>query len=168
MKKLLVFLCILTCLFSLVSCDPGVKRLDKDELFANTVKIELVDYENGNPKLLRLKGKEKPKFDFNNATLIAALDESRFEDILKEVAEYDYLVFGTALNEPMGKTLILYQSNGNIIVLFGCTYTDDNNENFYYGDCNVFDSNGMFVEHIGDVGYQFGDMIESKYFQTAP
>ena len=46
MKKLLVFLCILICLFSLVSCDPGAKRLDKDELFANTLKIELVDYEN--------------------------------------------------------------------------------------------------------------------------
>ena len=168
MKKVLSFICVLCCLLLLVGCDPGTNHIDRDELFANTVKIELYDYKNENPELLRINGKEKPRFDFNKATLIATLDESDFENILNDISEDVYLVFGTALNEPMGKTLVLHQSNGNMIVLFGCTYTDDNNKTFYYGDCNVFDSEGVFVENVGDVGHLFGDMIESKYFQATP
>jgi hypothetical protein len=86
MKKALIIVLVLTCLFGLVGCDPAVKTLYKDELLANTTKIELVDYENENPKLLNLKRKEKPRFDFNKATLIATLDETHFEDILNDVA----------------------------------------------------------------------------------
>lgn len=168
MRKVLIIVLVLTCLFGLVACDPGVSYLNKDELLANTVKIELIHYENENPKLLRIGAKENPRFDFNKATLIATLDETHFEDILNDVAEIDYLIFGTALNEPLGKTLVLYQSNGNMIVLFGCVYTNEKNKTFYYGDCNIFDENGVFVEHIGDVGYLFLDEIESTYFQNNP
>lgn len=167
MKKVLIIVLTLICLLGLVGCDPGINNLSKGELLADTVKIELYDYKNENPELLRLSRKN-PSFDFNKATLIATLDESDFENILNDIAEDEYLVFGTALNEPMGKTLVLHQSNGNMIVLFGCTYTDDNNKTFYYGDCNVFDSEGVFVENVGDVGHLFGDMIESKYFQATP
>ena len=168
MKKALIIVLVLTCLFGLVGCDPAVKTLYKDELLANTTKIELVDYENENPELLNLSRKEKPRFDFNKATLIATLDETHFEDILSDVAEIDYLDFGTALNEPMGKTLVLHQSNGNMIVLFGCVYTNEKDKTFYYGDCFVFDENGVFVEYIGDVGYLFLDEVESSYFQNNP
>jgi len=168
MKRVLIIILALTCLLGLVGCDPGINNLSEDELLANTVKIELIDYENESPKLLNLRGMKKPKFDFNNATLIATLDESRFEDIINYVAENDYQVFGTALNEPMGKTLVLYQSNGNMIVLYGCIYTNEKDKTFYYGDCYVFDENGVFIEHIGDVGYLFSDTIESTYFQSTP
>ena len=168
MKKVLIIVLMLTFLLGMVSCDPGTNYLDKTELFENTVKIELFDYENENPKLLRLSGKKKPCFDFNKATLIATLDESHFEDILSEIARYDYLNFGTALNEPMGKTLVLYQSNGNMIVLFGCIYTNEKDTTFYYGDCYEFNENGVFVKYIGDVSYLFVDKIESAYFQNNP
>ena len=79
MKKSLIIVLVLTCLFGLVGCDPAVKTLYKDELLTNTTKIELVDYENENPELLNLSRKEKPRFDFNKATLIATLDETHFE-----------------------------------------------------------------------------------------
>ena len=168
MKKALIVVLILTCLLGLVGCDPGVNNLYKDELLANTVKIELFHYENKNPKLLRTSAREKPSFDFNKATLIATLDETHFEDIINDVTQIDYFVFGTALNEPMGKTLVLYQNNGNIIVLYGCVYTNEKNKTFYYGDCYIFDENGVFVEYIGDVGYLFLDEIEATYFQKNP
>lgn len=164
MKKALVIVLVLTCLLGLVGCDPATNNLSKDELLANTVKIELIDYENESPELLTLSGIKKPKFDYNKATLIATLDESRFEDIINHVAENDYLDFGTALNEPMGKTLVLYQSNGNMIVLYGCSYTNEKDKTFYYGDCYVFDEDGVFIEYIGDVDHLFSDMIESTYF----
>ncbi len=168
MKKVLIIVLALTCLLVPVGCDPATNNLSEDELLTNTVKIELVDYENENPKLLTLSGTKKPKFDFNKTTLIATLDESRFEDVINYVAENDYLDFGTALNEPMGKTLVLYQSNGNMIVLYGCIYTNEKDKTFYYGDCYVFDEDGVFVEYIGDVSHLFSDTIESTYFQSNP
>ena len=167
-KKLLAIALVLASLLCMVGCDPGVKNLYHDELLANTVRIELVDYENDSPKLLRLSARKKPCFDLNKAALVATLDEAHFEDILNDVAEGDYLDFGTALNEPMGKTLVLYQSNGNMIVLFGCVYTNEQDKTWYYGDCYVFDENGVFVEYIGDVGHLFSDMIESTYFVNSP
>ena len=165
MKKVLIIVLTLTCLLGMVGCDPGINNLSKGELLADTVKIELYDYKNENPELLRLSRK-KPSFDFNKATLIATLDESRFEEILNDIAEQNYLDFGTALNEPMGKTLVLHQSNGNMIVLFGCVY-ETKNSTYYYGDCYMFDKNGVLVEYIGgDVSHVFIDEIESTYFQT--
>ena len=168
MKKTLAIVLVFTFLFVLVGCDPGSRTLNKDELLANTVKIELYEYQNENPELLRISGKKKPHFDFDNATLIATLNEAYFEDLMNDLANDTYLVFGTALNEPMGKTLVLHQQNGNMYVLFGCTYINDKEKTFYYGDCYVFDENGKFVEYVGDVGHLFGEEIASRYFQNNP
>lgn len=170
MKKALMILLVLTCLLGLVGCDPRTNQLPKDEVLANTVKIELVYYENKNPELLNIRRTrgEKPHFDFNKATVMATLDESHFKDLLNEVTDTRYTFYGTSLNEPMGKTLILYQSNGNMIVLFGCVYKNEKGGTRYYGDCNIFDENGVFIEHIGDVGYLFSDRIEATYFQNNP
>lgn len=168
MKKVLIIMLVLTCLLGLVGCDPETNNFSKDELLANTVKIELIDYENESPKLLTISSMKKPKFDFNKATLIATLDDSRYGDVINYVAGADYLDYGTALNEPMGKALVLYQNNGNMIVLYGCVYTNEKDKTFYHGDCYVFDENGVFVEHMGDVGHLFSDTIESTYFQSKP
>lgn len=165
MKKTVSFICIIVYLLFLIGCDPAIRFLDKNELIANTVKIELYDYKNENPKNLRINGIIKPKFNFNKATLIATLDEAYFENILNDIAKNGYMYSGSALNEPIGKTLVLHQSNGNIIVLFGCPYTNNDNKTYYYGDCYVFDKSGALVEYIGGVGQLFSERIESTYFQ---
>ena len=72
---------------------PGVKTLDGGELLENTVKIELYYYENTNPKLINLNSKKTPSFDFSKATFIAALEESHFEDVVKDIAKQECLVF---------------------------------------------------------------------------
>ena len=85
MKKFLSFIvCMILSLFCFAGCDPSFNYIDAEETIANTVKIELVDYKNENPKLLKLKKKEKPKFDFSKATLIATLDNSQFENIIND------------------------------------------------------------------------------------
>ncbi len=172
MKKRISFvfmlMCVLSCLFGLIGCDPGINKLDADELLANTAKIEWVNYTNDDPKIIPINKKNRPIFDFNKTSLIATLDESRFEDIFNDLASIDYLIFETALNEPMGKTLILYQSNGNMIVFYGCLYTNEKGETLYPGDCYVFDKSGVLVEYIGRTGFTFSDWIESEYFLTSP
>lgn len=166
MRKNILIVFVLTCLIGLVGCDPGTNTIDGDELLENTVKIELYYYENTSPKLVKLNGKNMPTFDFSKATFIAALDESLFEDVLKDIAEQECLVYGNALNAPIGKTMILYQENGNMVVLFSCVYEDENKLTRYYGECNVFDEKGVFIEHIGRIGSDYVDTLESTYFES--
>ena len=164
MKRALIIVFVLTCLLGLVGCDPGTTTIDGDELLKNTVKIELYNYENTSPKLYKLNSEKSPIFDFSKATFIAELDKSHFEDVIKDIAKQECLVFGNALNEPIGKTMILYQENGNMVVLFSCVYTNGEKITRYYGECNVFDENGMFIEHIGRIGSDYVDTLEANYF----
>ena len=160
----MIIVLVLTCLLGLVGCDPGRTTIDGDELLKNTVKIELYNYENTSPELYKLNSKKLPIFDFSKATFIAELDKSHFEDVIKDIAKQECLVFGNALNEPIGKTMILYQENGNMVVLFSCVYKNGEKLTKYYGECNVFDENGMFIEHIGRIGSDYVDTLEANYF----
>ena len=164
-KKLLIIMSVLTCLLALVGCDPGWNMLDENELLSNTTKIELVNYENTKPKLKRIRGKNTSTFDFSKATYIATLDESSFEAVIKDIAEQELLVFGRTLNEPIGKTMVLYQDNGNMVVLFGCIYKNEKIGTRYYGYCNIYDENGKFVDYLGDINYDYVDELETKYFE---
>ena len=165
MKRLISLVLMFMFMLALVSCDPATHRLNADELLANTTKIELVNYENENPQMIRnIEGEKKPTFDFNKATLIATLDDSKLEDVVKDVSNRGYLYYDGALNEPIGKTLILYQSNGNMVVLNNCVYTDKTGDTKYYGDCCIYDANGVFIEYIGRVGNNYIDSLESQYF----
>jgi hypothetical protein len=56
-------------MLGLTGCDPAWDEIDGDELLEHTVKIELYDYENTKPKLLKLNRRKKPVFDFDKATV---------------------------------------------------------------------------------------------------
>ena len=165
MKKILIIVLFLACLLGLVGCDPGRHRLDANELLSNTVRIELVHYENTNPKVLRIGRRKTPIFDFCNATPIATLADSHIEEVVKDIAARDLYLIGRTLNQPIGKTLILYQRDGNMIVLFGCAYENKKGDTKYYGMCNIFDENGQFVEYLGDISHDYVDTLEAKYFE---
>ena len=168
-SSILLLFCVFSCLICFISCDPVTSELDVDKLITDTVKIELVDYENENPKLIyNLDGKEKPTFDFNKATLTSTLDDSKIEDVVNDLGNYGYLYWGRTWNEPIGETLILYQSNGDIFVLYGCIYEDKKGRTFYPGACIMFDRDGKYIEYIGDFGYAGMDEIKSKYFTDTP
>ena len=165
MKKLLTIVLILCCLLGLAACDPGMGHLNKEELLENTVKIELYLYENTDPKQVRLGGKETPIFDFSKATFIAALDDSLMEDVAEDIALHDLFLFNRTLNEPIGKTLVLHQKNGNMLVLFSCVYQNKQGGTRYYGYCNLYDQNGVFIDYLGDIGSDYVDDLESRFFE---
>ena len=164
MKKMLAALLALACLLGLTACDPGWARVDGEELLSNTVKIQLVEYENTAPKYYRLGRKQQACFDFDQTTLLAELDEFGFEDLINDIASYDLMVFDMALNEPIGKTLILYQSNGNMIVLFGGVHQYDNGRKKIFGQCNVYDETGKLVDYLGDISSNYVDELAERYF----
>ena len=97
MKKIIsVFILACICLLSFASCDPGSNVLDIDYLLENTTKVELVFYNNEEPEILNLNKTEKPKFDFNKATLIETLDIAYTEDIVNELVGGDLTVLDEA------------------------------------------------------------------------
>ena len=163
----LALVCALTCLLVFTGCDPGTGSLNTDELLANTVKIELVNYENEDPKIIfNLDGKEKPKFDFKKVTPIATLDDSKIGDVINYLGKHEYLYWSRTYNEPIGKTLILYQSNGDMLVFYGCIYEDGKGKTSYPGACIMFDKDGKYIEYIGDFGYAGMEEVISKYFPS--
>ena len=163
MRKFLSFIvCMILSLFCFAGCDPAFNGIDAEKTLATTVRIELVDYKNENPKLLKLRKEEKPKFDFSKATLIATLDDSQFENIINDMSKIILLMYPRALNEPIGKTIILYQQNGDMIVFYSTVYTDS--KGYYYG-CTKFDKNGVFIEYLGDIdSYNLFTSLETTYF----
>ena len=167
MKKGFVILLILACLFSLVACDPGWAHIDGEALLRNTSKIELVYYENTDPKLIDLRKSNIPNFDFNKVTPIAVLDECYFEDIITDISQQELLLFGRTLNEPIGKTLLLYQKDSSIVVLYGCVYKNKRGSKRYYGQCNIYDEAGRFIEYLGDIDTDYINTLESTYFNSS-
>ena len=70
-----------------MGCDPGMAHLDGEELLQNTVRIELVHYENTSPKLIRRSQTNVQTFDFGKVTPIAVLDDSLIEDVVMDMAK---------------------------------------------------------------------------------
>lgn len=166
MKKRLIVLFVIASLFVLAGCDPGVNSLDKRTLLENTVKIELMEYENPAPKLVQPGKKDPSRFHFDNATSIATLDASRFEALITEIAQTELLLWGRTLNEPIGKTLVLYQKDGSMLVLFSTIYENKTGSKRYYACCNLYDENGTFVEYLGDLPTDYVATLEDRHFQT--
>lgn len=166
MKKVWIIVFTLICLLGLNGCDPGSNQIDVNEILNNTEKIELFQYKNTKPKLLRPSKWKTPVFNFSNATLLATLDDSYIEDVVKDIAGEELLVFGKVLNEPIGKTMVLYQSDGNMLVLFGCLYKNEKGGTRYYGQCILFDENGKYIEYLGNIDHDYVDKLALKYFDS--
>ena len=168
MKKAWILVFVFACLFGLVGCDPSTNSIDAEELLRNTEKIELVHYENEHPKLVRLDGKHAPVFDSGKTTTIAVLDDAHMEDVVQDIAQQQLLLWGRTVNEPVGKTLILYQRNGTMLVLFGCVYKNRIGVTKYFGSCNLYSQDGTFMEYLGDIASDYVDILELKYFKSNP
>lgn len=145
MKKYLWALIVLLSFF-FVGCDPATYHFDADALIADTVKIELAECENDDPEEFFIDEDHIPSFDYGNAKIIDSLDPGQFESFIVGLAaitfhiEEDY-----SANMPIGRTLILHQSNGDMIVL-SCNGFDGE----YYSFASLFDSNSHFIAHIAN------------------
>ena len=173
MKRLITIIVTLigtlACLWIFTGCDPPRRRVNVDELLANTIKIELVYYENAHPtKIENLDGEMKPIFDFNKVIPMATLDDSKNEDLIKYLGGYSLSFWNRTWNEPIGKTLIFYQSNGNMLVLYGGVYEDEKGDTYYPSGCIMFDKDGKYIEYIGDFGYLDIEALISIHFMTKP
>lgn len=163
MKKLILFITLLftLTLFGCVS-DPNTYYFDSNILLNNTMKIDLVYYQNDAPEMIVVDQSDFPNFEFGSSTVIETLDSSLLESFILELSLITFHIQNKSSNSPVGNTLILHQTNGNMIVI-SCTLIDGT----AYSFVSTFDSDSHFIEHIARFADRpkFDEMLQ-KYFNS--
>ena len=142
-KFILGFIVIVLFSIVLTGCDPATYYFDADVLISNTIKIELVECKNDKPELIEINEKKITSFDYDNVEVIDSLDYSQFESFITKLSSITFHKENYSVNKPIGRTLILHQKNGDMIVL-SCTVIDG----IGYSFVSKFDSNNNYITHI--------------------
>jgi len=104
-------------LFILTACDPGNFKFDYDELKATVVRVEYIYYDNPNAvELFEQRDKVIP-FDFNKMEIKATLPNEKLDDFLKDLSEYEFMLFTRHLDSPQGDSIRIIYNNGDFEVL---------------------------------------------------
>lgn len=140
-KSISIFMVFL--LIVLTGCEPPAYYFDSNDLIANTVKIELLSCKNNNPGMIEVDENNIPSFDYNDVETIDSLDHNQFESFIIELSTIRFHIYNHSVNKPIGRTLILHQKNGDMIVL-SCTLIND----VSYSFISKFDSNNNYITHI--------------------
>lgn len=144
MKKFILVIILMVSIF-LTGCvsDPETYYFAAADLIANTIKIELVECKNEKLEMIEVNEKSITNFDYNEVEPIDNLDNSQFESFIIELSSITFHKRNYSANKPIGKTLVLHQKNGDMIVL-SCTLVDGRG----YGFASKFDSNCNYITHI--------------------
>ena len=141
-------LCLLFVLLTLTATTPGHFYYDAEELRVQVVAIELIDYNNPEPRtfgggcVLVTQHQFFPAFDFERMELIETMPEENFEDFFAELSR-DWVLTGEFFGctserqrAPEGRSIIMHYENGEFEVL---------SERFI-GRCREC---GRFIEYLG-------------------
>lgn len=144
MRKYILSFVLLFSIF-LTGCvsDPKTYYFNSDKLIVDTTKIELVECKNDKLEMIEINEKNITSFDYDNVELIDNLDKSQFESFIIKLSSITFHKENYSANKPIGKTLILHQKNGDMIVL-SCTLIDGKGYSF----ASKFDSSCNFISHI--------------------
>lgn len=147
MRKKLFILLVLLLVPILFSCDPIMFNLDIDELKTNLVDIELIKYENDEQKEFPLWMKDYSdrllKFDSNKVSIIDNLEETKINDFLECLTEFEVIYKHYTFDSPKGRCAKLNYSNGDFIVI--------GLEKLNSGYIFKYDENGNVIEYTGKI-----------------
>lgn len=157
MKKVLSCICLVSLLFLLTACDPGIFQYDYDELKETVVRVEYIYYENPNAKrldefLVDKKDKLLP-FNFDKMEIRGVLPNEKLDDFLKDLCQYEIMMHWIHSDSPKNECIRLIYSNGDFEII-------TNRENEYVGS---FYSTGEVKRFIGD---GISKKLFSKWFDV--
>lgn len=143
MKKILLVVTIIFSIICLTACDPASYHFNYDELLGDTERIELIQYENQNPSIIKVD---------NNATLIFELERMQVKKVLSSVENSKFLedlstitfhLVNSSADSPTGKCVRIVLKNGNFIII-SCSLVNETSYSFVA----EFSEQGKFVRHI--------------------
>ena len=161
MKKMISYIMIICVLVSLGGCvwDPAITYFDYDELKEQIATVELINYENDNPEIIKDASEVMP-FDFDKEEVIETLDANKIDDFALDLSEIRFMNDSDFAKEAIGICIKITYENGEFIIITS-TLID-----VAYALVEVFDSNGFSIEHIGKPGSRKDFVaLVNKYFE---
>ena len=157
MKKVLSCICLVSLLFLLTACDPGMFQYDYDELKESVVRVEYIYYDNPNAKRLNEFFVDKKDrllpFDFDKMEIREVLPDEKLNDFLKDLCECYIMMHWVHSDSPKGNCIRVIYNNGDFEII-------TNRAGEYVGS---FYSTGEVKRFIGD---GVGNSIFSKWFNV--
>lgn len=158
-KKQVLFLLLLASLV-LFACEPELYKYDYKEVKESVIRVELINYNNPDAKMIKREPDFSIPFDFNKMTIIEVLAEDRMDGFLKELSNFDYYYVSKHLDSPQGLCFRLVYKNGDFDLVCQAEYSAR------------FKSNGDVLEIIGSglgeknsLKDHFKELV-NKYFNT--
>ena len=145
MKKTISYIMIICVLVSLGGCvwDPAITYFDYDELKEQIATVELINYENDNPEIIKDASNVLP-FDFTKMDVIETLAADKIDDFVTDLSETGFMDYSSFAKEPVRICIKITYKDGKFIIITS-TLMD-----VVYGIVEVFDSNGYPIEYIGE------------------
>jgi hypothetical protein len=162
MKNFTVLIFITLMTFCLVACDPERFHFSHDELKEEIIEVELINYDNINPKIINEESSEILPFDFDKMESVESLGFESIDDFLQDLSKIEFHVNLKHSDSPVGISIRAIYSNGDFIII-SCESINKTGYSF----AGLFDSEGNVKDFFGDFTNRrnFVDLV-NKYFTT--
>ena len=161
MKKTISYIMILCVFISLSGCvwDPASYLFDYEKLKEQVATVELINYENEEPKKIKDISEILP-YDFDKEEVLETLPADKIDDFIMDLSEIRFLDYSSFAKEPVEICIKITYKNGEFIIITS-TLMD-----VAYGLVELFNSNGCPIEYIGAPGDrdEFVALV-NKYFE---
>ena len=162
MKKTISYIMIICVFISLSGCvwDPASYLFDYEKLKEQVATVELINYENEEPKKIKDISEILP-YDFDKEEVLETLPADKIDDFIMDLSEIRFMIDSDFSNSPVGICIkVTYKSSEFIII--SSTLIDG----IAYRCVEVFDSQGYSIEHIGGVENRKDFVaLVNKYFE---
>lgn len=161
MKKTISYIMIICVFISLSGCvwDPASYLFDYEKLKEQVATVELINYENEEPKIIEDDSEILP-YDFDKEEVLETLPADKIDDFIMDLSEIRFLDYSSFAKEPVEICIKITYKNGEFIIITS-TLMD-----VAYGLVELFNSNGCPIEYIGAPGDrdEFVALV-NKYFE---
>lgn len=164
MKKRFSLILSLLIIIFISGCvsDPNTYYFNYEELSSNVISIELINYENSNPRIINVNEISISNIDFQKLEVLEELPSQSIDSFIRRISEITFHESNKSAEAPIGKGIKLNYKNGNF-VLISCTLTKERGYSFV----TEFDDRGNFVKHIAEFADRpkFEKLLE-EYFEV--
>ena len=134
-------------LVSLTGCwDPATYYLPADELIPYVTKIELAEFNNENPKRVKLNKITNTRFDFNEAKNVKELEKESIVGFINDLSTIRLQIHYFCANFLLKNTILMYMDS-NEIVVFSYEMVGEKD----YDVIAKFTKEGKFIEYIANL-----------------
>jgi hypothetical protein len=146
-KNLILIPLLISIILILTACDPASYQFNLQELEENVVAVQLVDYDNANPKIAKKRSEVLP-YDFNRETQLKTLEGKNLNEFISRMGDTWFMGGLRYSNAPVGMAIKIIYKNGDFIIL-SSNWINDTVYGFVakiHADGIVFDEMWSFMD----------------------